>query len=216
MTDSNPAQASETQSSPARRRLIIAVTGASGAIYAIRLLRACLTHGHDVELICSEYGKRLLIEECDWNVKVDSFEDWCQQQGAPIEMTGSLTFHRESNQAASIASGSQRWDGMVVVPCSMKSLSAIAHGSASNLIERSADVTLKEGRPLIIVPRETPMNRVHLENQLKAHDAGARIVPAMPAFYQQPASFEDLADFIAGRILSLLNLEHTLFPAWKG
>ena len=105
---------------------------------------------------------------------------------------------------------------MVVVPCSMKTLSGIAHGSASNLIERAADVTLKERRPLILVPRETPLNLVQIENLRTAAMAGAAIVPAMPAFYTKPRSLEDVADFIAGRILALLRIEHRLFPAWEG
>ena len=105
---------------------------------------------------------------------------------------------------------------MVVIPCSMKTLSGIAHGGASNLIERSADVTLKENRPLILVPRECPLNMIHLENMTRAARAGALIVPAMPAFYFKPRSFEDLADFIAGRVLSLLGQSHSLYEPWQG
>jgi polyprenyl P-hydroxybenzoate/phenylacrylic acid decarboxylase-like protein len=105
---------------------------------------------------------------------------------------------------------------MVVVPCSMKTLAGIAHGLSRNLIERSADVTLKERRPLIVVPRETPMSLIHLRNMVLATEAGAVMVPAMPAFYQMPESFDDLADFIVGRILSLLGVEHELYPAWEG
>ena len=117
---------------------------------------------------------------------------------------------------ASIASGSQRWDGMVIVPCSMKTLSAVAHGAASNLIERAADVSLKERRPLVMVPRETPMSLVHVENLRTVTLAGAMLVPAMPAFYYKPQSFEDLADFIAGRGLELLGIRHDLFRPWEG
>ena len=198
------------------RRLIVAVTGASGALYAVRLLRAALMQGHTIELVCSEYGKRLLIEECAWNVKTTSFEEWCAARGDDVELRGRIVQHRERDQGASIASGSQRWDGMIVVPCSMKTLSGIAHGGATNLIERAADVTLKERTPLVLVPRETPFNRIHLQNLLAAHDAGASIVPAMPAFYQGPADFDALADFVVGRIFALLDLEHELFEPWKG
>jgi polyprenyl P-hydroxybenzoate/phenylacrylic acid decarboxylase-like protein len=105
---------------------------------------------------------------------------------------------------------------MVVVPCSMKTLAGVANGYASNLIERSADVTLKERRTLVLVPRETPLNLAHMKNLVAAAEAGAAIVPAMPAFYQRPQTFEDLADFIAGRVLNLLGIPHTLFPTWKG
>ena len=115
-----------------------------------------------------------------------------------------------------IASGSQRWDGMVVIPCSMKTLAGIAAGAASNLVERAADVTLKERRPLVLVPRETPLNLIQLENLTRVARAGAIVVPAMPAFYQKPQSFEDLADFIVGRVLSLLHIEHSLFQPWEG
>jgi len=109
-----------------------------------------------------------------------------------------------------------RWDGMAVVPCSMKTLSGIAHGASTNLIERAADVTLKEGRRLVLVPRETPLNRIHLDNMSRAANAGAHICPAMPAFYNAPKSFDDLADFIVGRVLSLLGVRHDLTEPWTG
>jgi len=201
----------------ADRRIVTAVTGASGALYAVRFLRACLSLGMRVDLVVSEYGHRLLIEECGLNLKVESVEGWLERRYGPVPRgTGSITRHGEHELGASIASGSQGWDAMVVVPCSMKTLSGIAHGAASNLIERAADVTLKERRPLILVPRETPLNLVQIENLRIAATAGAAIVPAMPAFYQKPQSLEDLADFIAGRVLSLLRIEHRLFPAWEG
>ncbi|ANM31307.1 hypothetical protein ABI59_19610 [Acidobacteria bacterium Mor1] len=197
-------------------RFVVAITGASGAIYAVRLLKACLDLGHHVDLIVSDYGKRLLIEECEFNLKTETVEQFLDRRYGAAERAGTLTHHRDSDMGACIASGSQRWDGMVVIPCSMKTLSGIAHGTASNLVERTADVTLKERRPLVIVPRETPMNMIHLENLQKAARAGAAILPAMPAFYQKPRTFEDLADFIAGRALSLLGSEHGLFEPWKG
>ena len=198
------------------RRLIVAITGASGAIYAVRLLKAALELGLDVDLVASDYGKRLLIEECGLNLKTDGLGAWLDERYGEAERPGSLMMHRASDQGAGIASGSQRWSGMIVVPCSMKTLSGVAHGSATNLIERAADVTLKERRPLVLVPRETPFNTIHLENLLRAAHAGATILPAMPAFYQQPTSFEDLADFIAGRALSLIGVEHELFEPWSG
>ena len=130
-------------------------------------------------------------------------------------MNGELTEYKIGDLAAPIASGSVIVDGMVVIPCSMKSLSAITHGTSSTLIERAADVTLKEARPLILVPRETPLNRIHLRNMLAVSEAGAHIVPAMPAFYQKPKTFDDIADFIAGRVLNLLGIEQKLFAPWR-
>ena len=129
---------------------------------------------------------------------------------------GELTLHPFGNLAASISSGSVHAGGMVVVPCSMGTLAGIAHGTSGNLIERAASVALKERRPLVLAPRETPMNLVHLKNMVAVVEVGAAIVPAMPAFYQKPETFDDLADFIAGRILNLLGISHTLFPPWEG
>jgi 4-hydroxy-3-polyprenylbenzoate decarboxylase len=195
-------------------RLIVAITGASGALYGVRLLKACLELGVQVELVVSEYGKRLLIEECELNLKTTDVGDWLDRTYGPSARSGRLRLHHENDLGASIASGSQQWDGMVVIPCSMKTLSAIARGAASNLIERAADVTLKERRPLLLVPRETPLNVIQLENLTRAARAGAVVVPAMPAFYFKPRGLEDLADFIAGRVLSLLSIPHELYRRW--
>lgn len=197
------------------RRLIVAVTGASGAIYAARFVKAALEAGVRIDLVASDFGHRLLIEELGLNLKQESFEGWIDRTWGVEARSGSITLHSDRDLGAPIASGSQPWDGMVVIPCSMKTLSGIAHGAASNLVERAADVTLKEKRPLILVPRETPLNLIHIENLRAAALAGAAIVPAMPAFYQKPATIEDLADFIVGRVFSLLGMEHDLFPAWK-
>lgn len=197
-------------------RLVVAVTGASGAIYAARLLKALLESGARVELVVSDYGHRLLVEELDLNLKKEPLGAWLDRTWGKTERAGSVTLHGDRELGAPIASGSQRWDAMAVIPCSMKTLSAIARGAASNLVERAADVTLKERRPLILVPRETPLNLIHIENLRSAALAGAAIVPAMPAFYQKPRTFEDLADFVAGRVLSLAGIEHDLFRAWEG
>jgi 4-hydroxy-3-polyprenylbenzoate decarboxylase len=202
---------SETQ-----RHLVVAVTGASGALYALRFLKAAIELGIDVDLVVSDYGKRLLVDECDLNLKTTPVETWLERAYGPGERPGRITVHREQDLDSRIASGSQHWDAMVVVPCSMKSLAGIAAGAASNLIERAADVTLKERRPLVLVPRETPLNLIHLENLVRVARAGAAVVPAMPAFYFHPSSFEDLADFIAGRVLSLLGIPHALFAPWEG
>jgi 4-hydroxy-3-polyprenylbenzoate decarboxylase len=200
--------------SPERRHLVVAVTGASGALYAMRLLKACLELGVDVDLVTSDYGRRLLIEEIELNLKTTDLGAWLDRRWGRADRPGRLASYREHDLDAAIASGSARRDGMVVVPCSMKTLAGIAAGASSNLIERAADVTLKEHRPLVLVPRETPLNLIQLENLVRVARAGALVVPAMPAFYQKPRTFEDLADFLAGRVLGLLGIEHRLFEPW--
>lgn len=196
------------------KRVIVAVTGASGAIYAVRLLRALLVTGHSVELIVSKFGAVTLKEETSFGEYSGNFDDWLRGQlGA--ELLGKLSVHNYLDQTAKIASGSAAPDGMVIVPCTMKTLAGVAHGLASNLIERSADVMLKERRPLVLVAREAPLSLIHLKNMVAVTEAGAAIVPASPAFYQQPKTFEDLADFIAARALNLLDIRLDLFPAWK-
>ena len=198
-----------------KKRLVVAVTGASGALYAVRLLKAALELGLEIDLVASDYGRRLLIEECDLNLKTTEVGAWLGRRYGASDLSGRIRLHREQDLDAGIASGSQHWAGMVVIPCSMKTLSGIAVGSASNLIERSADVTLKERRPLVLVPRETPLNLIQLENLTRVARAGAIVVPAMPAFYYGPQSLEDLADFIVGRVFSVLGIRHSLFTAWK-
>ncbi|MDA0748364.1 MAG: UbiX family flavin prenyltransferase [bacterium] len=197
-------------------RITVAVTGASGAIYALRLLRALLVNGDHVDLVVSEFGWMLLREEGGFEGKQGEFGEFLVGQYGEEVRKGKVEIHSPGNLAAPISSGSVRSRGMVVVPCSMKTLSGIAHGTSSNLIERAADVTLKERRPLVLVPRETPMSLIHLRNLTAAAEAGAAIVPAMPAFYQKPETFDDLADFIAGRVMNVLGIEHDLFPAWEG
>jgi 4-hydroxy-3-polyprenylbenzoate decarboxylase len=127
---------------------------------------------------------------------------------------GQLRYFDEDNLYAPIASGSSPVDGMVVIPCSMKALSSMAHGFASNLIERAADVTIKEKRKLIIVPRETPLSTIHLRNMLALSEVGCHIIPAMPAFYHHPKKITDMVDFIAGRVLDALGVENDLSPRW--
>ncbi|MBD3869226.1 MAG: UbiX family flavin prenyltransferase [Acidobacteria bacterium] len=198
------------------RRLIVGITGASGALYAVRFLKAALAAGFRLDVIVSGYGLRLLSEECGLNLKSDDFGDWLDRTYGKEDRPGSMTLHPAGDQGAEIASGSGGTAGMVVIPCSMKTLSGIARGAATNLIERAADVTLKERRRLILVPRETPLNLAHIENMRTVTLAGGSIVPAMPAFYQKPETLEDIADFIVGRVLSLLDEPHELYPAWTG
>ena len=196
------------------KRMTVAITGASGAIYALRTVRALLMCEARVDVVISEFGWMLLRDEGGFAGKQRDFAGFIRAlYGVP---TDHLALHPLKDLAATLASGSAPSDGMVVVPCSMKTLAGIAHGLSRNLIERAADVALKERRPLVIVPRETPMNLIQLRNLVTATEAGAIIVPAMPAFYQKPETFDDLADFIVGRILSSLGLDHNLYPAWEG
>jgi 4-hydroxy-3-polyprenylbenzoate decarboxylase len=198
------------------RSIAIGVTGASGAIYGLRTIAALLEAGCHLEIIISDYGRRLLLDELGDTAKVDRLAELLQERYGPG--VGRGTFALESNRdlGARLASGSHRCDAMVVVPCSMKTLAGIAHGLSRSLIERAADVMLKERRLLVLVPRETPMSLPQLRNMVEAAEAGAMILPAMPAFYQRPETIDDLAAFMAGKILSALGIEHTLFPAWKG
>jgi len=196
------------------KHLIIAITGASGGLYALRLLRALLLDGHRVSAILSKFGRFVLQDETGLMAGETLDEFLVRLYGEEIRH-GRLDEYKVGDLAAPIASGSVRLDGMVVIPCSMKTLAGIAHGASSTLIERAADVTLKEGRPLILVSRETPFNLIHLRNLVAVAEAGARVVPAMPAFYQKPQTFDDLGDFITGRVLNLLGIEHRLFTPWR-
>ena len=198
------------------RIITIAITGASGAIYATRTMAALMERGCHLELVVSDYGRRLLRDELGDAASVDKLTDFLVgRYGAGVKQ-GSYTLYSNKDLGAKIASGSQSSEGMVVVPCSMKTLAGIAHGLSRNLVERAADVMLKERRTLIIVPRETPMSLPQLKNMTLCAEAGAMIMPAMPAFYQMPKSLDDLADFMAGKILSALGLPHDLYPSWEG
>jgi 4-hydroxy-3-polyprenylbenzoate decarboxylase len=202
---------------PARRRSIaIAVTGASGAVYATRTMAALLERGCHLELVISDYGRRLLRDELGDAASVDKLLEYLASKYGEGVRSGTYTLYSNRDLGARIASGSQGCEAMVVVPCSMKSLAGIAHGLSRNLVERAADVMLKERRTLIIVPRETPMSLPQLRNMVLCAEAGAMIMPAMPAFYQMPKTLDDLADFMAGKILSILGFEHELYPSWQG
>jgi flavin prenyltransferase len=196
--------------------ITIAITGASGAIYATRTMAALLERGCHIELVVSDYGRRLLRDELGDAAAVDKLTDFLVASYGEGVKNGSYTLYSNKDLGAKIASGSQGCEGMVVVPCSMKTLAGIAHGLSRNLVERAADVMLKERRTLVIVPRETPMSLPQLRNMTLCAEAGAMIMPAMPAFYQMPKTLDDLADFMAGKILSALGFAHELYPAWKG
>lgn len=185
-----------------KQNLTVAITGASGAGYARRLLRAIPPDKYEIRLVSSEAG-RLVYESETGLALID-------------DLPPEIHVYEESDFTAPIASGSFPCAGMVIVPCSMGTLGAIASGLSQNLIHRAADVCLKERRPLVLVPRETPLNRVHLANMLKAAEAGAIILPAMPGFYHKPRGIEDIIDFVAARILDQLGIEHNLVEPWTG
>ncbi|MEX0908029.1 MAG: flavin prenyltransferase UbiX [Gemmatimonadota bacterium] len=185
----------------------LAITGASGAPYGVRLLSALNETAVPVRLIVSRTGWRLLEEE----VGIAS-------ESALRERTGDwshVVLHDDADRGATPASGSAPSRGMVVCPCSMGTLASIAQGTTRSLIERAADVVLKERRRLILVPRETPYSLIHLENMLRLTQAGAVVLPASPGFYHRPATIEALIDFVVGRVLSLLDVPHGIGPRWR-
>jgi len=215
MPDLKLEASSRNGSSSANKRIVVGITGASGAIYALHTLRALLASGIEVHLVISDYGAYVIETETNFPLKSGNVLDSFREKYGEEVLNGAIVRHSNKDLASSISSGSFKTEGMVVVPCSMKTLAGVAQGVAGHLIERAADVTLKEGRKLVLVPRETPLNRIHLKNMLAASDAGAHILPAMPAFYQGPKTIEDLADFVAGRILALFDIEAELFEPWQ-
>jgi 4-hydroxy-3-polyprenylbenzoate decarboxylase len=194
----------------------LAITGASGAMYATRTLAALLERGCHVELVVSDYGRRLLRDELGEEAAIDRLTPFLRGRYGDGVDRGTVTLHSNRDLGATIASGSHACRAMAIVPCSMKTLAGVAHGLSRNLVERAADVMLKERRPLVIVPRETPMSLPQLRNQVLCAEAGAVILPAMPAFYQMPKTLDDLASFMAGKILSALGFDHDLYPPWQG
>jgi 4-hydroxy-3-polyprenylbenzoate decarboxylase len=199
-----------------RPAVAIAITGASGAIYAARTLAALLARGVHVEVVISDYGRRLLRDELGEEAAVDRLMPYLAGRYGDGVTAGTIALHSNRDLGAPLASGSHQCAAMAIVPCSMKTLAGVAHGLSRNLVERAADVMLKERRRLVIVPRETPMSLPQLRNMVLCAEAGAMILPAMPAFYQQPKTLDDIADFMAGKILSALGFDHQLYPAWTG
>lgn len=193
-----------------KKRLVVGITGASGAVYGVRMVEVLLQMGMEVHLVVTDAGWMVMKEEG----AISGRGDWL----ASLEKMGEgnrFHLHGIKELTAPIASGSYRSDGMIIIPCSMGTLSSIAHGASENLLERAADVMLKEGRPLILVPRETPLHAVHLRNMLTLSELGAKILPAMPAFYHKPTSMEDLIDFVVGKTLDLMNVQHDLYRRWR-
>ena len=192
----------------------VGITGASGSPYALRLLQVLLQQGHNIYLCISGDGLKILNDEAGVMVKGSETDIQYALERQFDAKPGQLRYFDEDNMYTPIASGSTHVDAMVVIPCSMKALSSIANGFASNLIERAADVTIKERRKLVIVPREMPLSVIHLRNMLTLAEAGAHIVPAMPGFYHHPKHLQDIVDFVVGRVLDAMGVENAIAPRW--
>jgi 4-hydroxy-3-polyprenylbenzoate decarboxylase len=193
----------------AGRPIVVAITGASGAPYAVRLLQALVERGQRVSLIVSDHGARLLQTETD----VPSVAALREYVGA-ARWDAVVRVYDDRDRGAAPASGSALSAGMVICPCSMGTISAVAVGASRSLVERAADVTLKERRRLVLVPRESPYSAIHLENMLSLTRAGAVILPASPGFYHRPRTIDDLVDFVVARVLDQLGVEQSLVPRW--
>jgi 4-hydroxy-3-polyprenylbenzoate decarboxylase len=193
------------------------VSGASGLIYAVRAIKFLLTAGYALELVASKASHQVWFAEQGIRMPVEpeQQEQFWRQQAGVLE-GGQLRCHRSGDVGANIASGSFRSLGMVVIPCSMSTVAKLAGGLSSDLLERAADVQLKEGRPLVVVPRETPFSLIHLRNLTTLAEAGARIVPAIPAWYHQPQTIEDLVDFVVARSLDQLDIDCVPLRRWQG
>jgi flavin prenyltransferase len=191
--------------------IVVAVTGASGAPYAVRVLEQLVRAERRTWLIVSSHGLRLLQTEMD----IASVDALRVHVGA-VGWDRWVTVYDDGDRGAAPASGSTRSAGMVICPCSMGTISALAQGSSRSLVERAGDVMLKERRRLIVVPRETPVSEIHLENMLRLTRAGAIVMPASPAFYHRPTSIDDLVNFVAARVLDHLEVEHALVRRWGG
>jgi 4-hydroxy-3-polyprenylbenzoate decarboxylase len=184
------------------KRLVVGITGASGVVYGVRSLEVLKDLGVETHLILSPSAKITIVAETKYSIE-------------SVEKLAARVY-KFSDIAATISSGSYKTDGMIVIPCSMHTLGALASGVADNLLTRAAEVTMKERRSLIVVPRETPLTLIHLENMARLAQAGAVVVPAMPGFYFKPKTVEDLVDHIVGKVLDILGLEHSLYERWKG
>ncbi|MBW2466383.1 MAG: UbiX family flavin prenyltransferase [Deltaproteobacteria bacterium] len=184
------------------KKIILAITGASGSLYAVQFLKLMQQHDVEVHGIISDAGRLVLQHELGYT---------------PDDLNRYVTtWHAIDNFAAPVSSGSSSFDAMLVLPCTMGTLGAIANGMVKNLVHRAADVMLKESKPLLLAVRETPFNRIHLENMLKVHDAGAVVCPPMPSFYHHPENLEEMAAFFAGRLADQLGFEVKGLKRWQG
>ena len=197
---------------PQIRHFVVAITGASGSVYGLRLISELLRSGERVSLILTSAGRQVMNHETglEWSAEIKLQRQQVQEYFASIAVDCLAI----DDFWAGAASGSAAADAMIVAPCSMGTLGRIAAGLSGNLLERAADVMLKERRSLLLVPRETPFNNIHLENLLRLSQSGAIILPAMPGFYHGPETIEDLVDFVVGKILDQLDVQHSLFTRW--
>ncbi|MDF1501597.1 flavin prenyltransferase UbiX [Roseisolibacter sp. H3M3-2] len=191
--------------------LVVAITGASGAPYAVRLVRALVAAGRPVWLVVSSHGFRLLDTEVGI-ASIEALRAECDPKG----WDRLVTVFDDKDRGARPASGSARSAGMVICPCSMGTVAAVAAGTSRSLVERAADVALKERRRLVLVTRETPLSQVHLENMLRVTQAGGIVLPAAPGFYHRPTTIDELVDFVVARVLDLFDVEHDVGRRWGG
>lgn len=192
------------------KRYVVAFTGASGVVYGVRLVEQLLERDYEVHLITSDPAKIVLNQEMGWD-----FTEPAEKVFRQYFPHGKLFIYDNSDIAAPVASGSFLIDGMIVIPCTMSTISAITNGISKNLLERAADVMLKERRPLIVVPRETPLSTIHLRNMLALSEMGVYVVPAMPAFYNFPKSIDDMVDFIVGKVLDVIRIPNDLYQRYE-
>jgi len=189
------------------KKIVVGITGASGSMYAVKLVKQLLKRGWFVHLICTENGRKVLNYETELDV-----DKWCEKLKAKYQC---LSVESVDDLFSSVASGSYHVDAVVIIPCSMSTLGEIANGTGKNLLCRTADVALKEGRKLLLVPRETPLSTIHLENMLKLSRMGVGILPAMPAFYNRPETVTDMVNFIVGKTLDYLGVENDMYTRWE-
>src|SRR3970040_1436674 len=197
-----------------QNKKVIAITGASGAIYGLRLIQEFLKRGDDVSVIISPSGFLVMEQETGLKLKGDKFRISDALKKYFGRTRGKMSYYPADDIASCLSSGSSLLRDMIICPCSMGTIGRISCGISGNLIERTADVVLKEKGRLVIVPRETPLNQIHLENMLKLSRMNVDIVPAMPAFYQRPKTVDDMVNFVVGKVLDLIGIDHRLFERW--
>ncbi len=213
MSRPNSARPKSTARPPGRGGLVVGITGASGAPYAVRLVECAVRAGRRVHLVVTRAGRLVLADETPLGGSPDAPDFsglW------PKAILAKVAYWPAEDLAAPPASGSMRAEATVIIPCSMNTLAALAHGLSANLVQRAGQVALKEGRPLVVVPREMPVTRIDLENMSRLAAAGAVVMPAMPGFYHRPRSVADLVDFVVAKALDRLGIEHSLNVRWPG
>lgn len=191
-------------------RYIVALTGASGVIYGITLTRELMERGNTVYLVVSRPAQAVIEQELNWKCS----PTWGETFHSYLP-GNNMVYYENENIAAPIASGSFITDGMIIIPCSMSTMAAVANGLSNNLIERAADVMIKEKRPLLLVPRETPLSIIHLRNMLELAQTGATILPAMPGFYHQPHTVKDMINFVVGKVMDSMGIKHNLYKRYE-